>query len=180
MKKLTFVLSCGAHSLLAFGATASAQTVSAQASVNNHSASATTPAVSPAKSHENYFEVGLFGGALWPSSKIALYSAKHEKFNTPVPELGVRVAYFPLSFLGADLEGAAGSTKTESGAKADIWALRAHGILQLPNSPVTPFLLIGGGYMGAGSNPTGNDRDKLFHFGGGVKVGLDDFLGGRR
>ncbi|HEX7451525.1 MAG TPA: OmpA family protein [Polyangiaceae bacterium] len=181
MKKLTFVLSCGALSSLALGATASAQTVSAQASVNNDGAhaGATTPAVSPAKSHENYFEVGLFGGALWPSSKIALYSAKHEKFNTPVPELGVRVAYFPLSFLGAELEGAAGSTKTESGAKADIWALRAHGIVQLPNSPVTPFLLIGGGYMGAGSNPTGNDRDKLFHFGGGVKAGLDDFLGVR-
>jgi outer membrane protein OmpA-like peptidoglycan-associated protein len=163
MKKLTFVLSCGAFCSLTLGATpASAQTVAAQPS---------------AKSHENYFEVGLFGGALWPSSNIALYSAKHETFNTPVPELGLRVAYFPLSFLGAELEGAAGATKTASGAGADLWAVRAHGIVQLQSSAVTPFVLIGGGYMGAGSNPTGNDRDKLLYFGAGVKARLDDFLG---
>jgi len=179
MKKLTFVLGCGALSSLALAATASAQTVGAQASVNQDGASAdaAAPAPLPAKPHDNYFEIGLFGGLLWPSDNIALYSTKHESFNKPVPELGVRVAYFPLSFLGAELEGAAGSTKTESGSKADVWAVRAHGIAQLPNSRVTPFLLIGGGFMGAGSNATGTDRDKLFHFGAGVKAGLDEFLG---
>jgi outer membrane protein OmpA-like peptidoglycan-associated protein len=177
MKKLSLVLSCGALTSLALGAThASAQTVAAQASVNNDGAAASL-ATPEAKPHQNYFEVGLFGGALWPSTNIALYSAKHEKFDSPVPEVGLRVAYFPLSFVGAEVEGAAGSTKTESGAKADLWALRAHGIVQLPGYVVTPFALIGGGFMGAGSNPTGNDRDKLFHFGAGVKVGLDDFLG---
>ena len=159
MKKLTSVLSCSAaFSFLLAAGTASAQT-------------------EPKKPLENYFEIGLFGGALWPSSNIALYSAKHEKFNSPVPELGARVAYFPLSFFGAELEGAAGSTKTESGAAADIWAARAHAIVQFPGLPVTPFALIGGGFMGAGSNATGNDRDKLFHFGAGVKASVDDFLG---
>ena len=177
MKKLIFVFSCGALYWLTLDAATGdgAQTVSAQASVSTDGAAAARPTAP--KSHQDYFEVGLFGGALWPSSKIALYSTKHETFDTPVPELGLRVAYFPLSFLGAELEGAAGATKTASGAGADLWAVRAHGILQLPNSAVTPFVLIGGGYMGAGSNPTGDDRDKLFHFGAGVKARLDDFLG---
>jgi len=175
MKKLTFVLGCGALSSLLFGTTgARAQTVGATASLSKDGASSVPNQQRP---HENYFEVGLFGGALFPSKDIALYSAKHEKFDSPVPELGLRVAYFPLSFLGAEVEGNAGFTKTESGARADIWATRAHAIVQLPGSSVIPFALIGGGYMGAGSNPSGNDRDKLFHFGAGVKVGLDDFLG---
>jgi len=42
-----------------------------------------------------------------------------------------------------------------------------------------PFALIGGGVLGAGSNVTGTDSDKLFHFGVGAKVKLDDFLGVR-
>ncbi|MEO7037937.1 MAG: OmpA family protein [Polyangiaceae bacterium] len=159
MKKLTSVLSCSAaFSFLLASGTASAQTASN-------------------RPLENYFEVGIFGGALWPSSNIALYSLKHEKFDSPVPELGARLAYYPLSFVGAELEGAAGATKTESGANADIWAARAHAIVQFPGLPVTPFALIGGGFMGAGSNATGNDRDKLFHFGAGVKASIDDFLG---
>jgi outer membrane protein OmpA-like peptidoglycan-associated protein len=79
--------------------------------------------------------------------------------------------------LRAELEGAARSTKTESGAHADIWAVRGHAIVQLPGHALVPFALIGGGVMGAGSVPTGDDHDKLFHFGAGVKLGLDDFLG---
>src|SRR4051812_19372796 len=117
MKKLTSVLGCGA----AFSFWLAAGTASAQ--------------TEPRKPLENYFEIGLFGGALWPSNNIALYSRAHETFNSPVPELGARVAYFPLSFLGAELEGAAGATKTESGSAADLWAARAHGILQFPGLP---------------------------------------------
>ena len=129
-------------------------------------------------SKANYFQVGLFGGALFPSANHAFQSnGRHEKFDSPVPELGLRVAYFPLDFLGAELEGTAGGTKTQSGASADLWAARAHALLQLPGHGLVPFALIGGGVMGAGSNALGTDSDKLFHFGVGAKLGLDDFLG---
>ena len=126
----------------------------------------------------NYFEVGLFGGALFPSSNHAFQTTgQHQKFDSPAPEIGARVAYFPLAFLGAEVEGMAAGTKTESGASADLWATRVHGIVQLPGHELIPFALIGGGLMGAGSNPLGQDADKLFHFGAGAKLGLDDFLG---
>lgn len=136
-------------------------------------------AQSAAPARAAYFEVGLFGGLLFPSENHAFQSVTHEKLDSPVPELGARAAFFPLTFLGAELEGAAGGTKTETGSAADVWSARAHGILQLPGSRLTPFALIGGGVMGAGSNATGTDRDKLFHFGAGLKYAFDDFVGVR-
>ncbi len=166
MQKLASLLTCSTALCLALCAThAHAQT-----------ADTTAPEAPAAKA--NYFEVGLFGGALFPSSNHAFQTnGRHEKFDSPVPELGVRVAYFPVAFLGAELEGAAGGTKTESGASADLWAARAHALVQLPGHALVPFALLGGGVMGAGSNALGQDSDKLFHFGVGAKLGLDDFLG---
>jgi outer membrane protein OmpA-like peptidoglycan-associated protein len=157
---------------------ANAQTAAAAAAPlpSNPAATGQTPAPTPERASANYFEVGLFGGALWLSDNHALETRNHQPFKT-VGELGARAAYFPSSFLGAELEGAAGGSKTQSGAPADVWAVRGHAIVQLPGSVVVPFALIGGGVLGAGSTATGTDSDKLFHFGGGVKLSLDDFLG---
>ena len=178
MQKLPFVLTCStAISLGLCAPHASAQSVSARTSLDNANVSSdvSAPEAKPAKA--NYFEIGMFGGALWPSSAHAFQKRNHEAFDSPVPELGARVAYFPLSFLGGELEGAAGGTKTASGASAALFAARLHAIVQLPGHDLVPFALIGGGVMGAGSNTMGQDTDKLFHFGAGVKVALDDFLG---
>jgi len=157
MKKSTFFLACS-----------TAITLSAQAP----QAAAQTP---PVKT--NYLEVGFFGGMLFPSSNHAFQKRGHETFDSPAPELGARMAYFPIGYVGAELEGAAGGSRTSSGASAALWAGRLHGIVQLPGHAFVPFALIGGGLMGAGSNPTGTDSDKLFHFGAGVKADLDQFVG---
>jgi OOP family OmpA-OmpF porin len=123
--------------------------------------------------------VGVFGGLLVPSDRHALYSTTQEAFKSPVPELGARFAYFPVKFLGAELEGAAGPTKTESGSPAGVWGVRGHLIGQLPGSMLTPFVLLGLGRLGAGSTATGTDSDPSLHFGAGAKLALDDFLGVR-
>ncbi len=135
-----------------------------------------TPQANPARASENYFEAGVFGGVIKLSDDHALETRNHQSFKA-AGELGARVAYFPLSFLGAEFEGMAGGSKTESGTPADVWAVRGHAIVQLPGHVVVPFALIGGGVLGAASNDTGADSDKLFHFGVGAKVALDDFLG---
>ena len=59
----------------------------------------------------NLWELGLFGGMMFPSSSHQLYdpaltSAVQQPFE-PAGEIGVRFAYYPLAFLGGELEAAA-------------------------------------------------------------------------
>jgi len=177
MRKPTSLVTCTATLCLALCAPqAHAQTPYATTSLADSSPPGDAPAPKPKRTDDTYFEVGVFGGALWLSDNHALEQRNHQPFKT-AGELGARVAYFPLPFLAGELEGAAGGSKTQSGDPADVWTVRAHALVQLPGSAVVPFALIGGGVLGAGSNATGTDSDKLFHFGAGVKVALDDFLG---
>lgn len=126
------------------------------------------------------WELGLFGGVMFPSGNHQLYDpnspfADRQPFKT-AGEVGVRVAFFPLSFLGVEAEAAALPSELEDGSSAGLWALRGHGILQLPGHSITPFLLAGGGVLGASSNAMGSDGDEAFHFGGGIKAALDAHL----
>jgi len=126
------------------------------------------------------WELGLFGGAMFPSKYHQLFDdemprADRQKFNT-AGELGVRFAFYPLSFVGVEAEGAVMPTSLEDGTHGGLWAVRAHGILQLPLSSLVPFLLVGGGTLGGTSNAMGNDADPTLQFGAGLKVALDEHL----
>ena len=127
----------------------------------------------------NYLELGIFGGVLMPAKQHNFQdeSRPHQSFKALAPEIGARLAYFPLGYLGAEVEGAVAPTKTEDGGSAGIWAVRAHAVGQLPLDGFTPFVLLGAGRMGAGSNAMGSDSDPSFHFGAGAKLPLDDFVG---
>lgn len=172
-------LNVGIVSSLALFSLFSASLASAQTAAKSTPPAATdTPQASPARASANYFEAGLFGGIIKLSDDHALETHDHQPFKT-AGELGARVAYFPLSFLGAEFEGMAGGAKTQSGEPADVWAVRGHALVQLPGNIVVPFALVGGGVLGASSNATGSDSDKLFHFGIGAKLAIDDFLGVR-
>jgi OOP family OmpA-OmpF porin len=70
-------------------------------------------------------------------------------------------------------------TKTEDGSNANLWALRGHGVGQVPLGSVTPFALVGFGRLGAQSDAMGKDSDPAFHFGAGVKVPVSGALGVR-
>ncbi len=124
-------------------------------------------------------EVGIFGGVLFPSKSHNFQdeSRPHQAFKSIAPDIGLRLGYYPLSFLGAELEGAVMPTRTEDDDEsAGLWAVRGHVVGQLPMYSIVPFLLAGGGRMGAGSDSMGSDGDPAIHFGAGVKVPLDDFV----
>ncbi|MDX2055040.1 MAG: OmpA family protein [Polyangiaceae bacterium] len=158
---------------LSFTMPAAAQAAGAQASPPPP-----VPATGPlGRPTENYFDVGVLGGLFFPAKHHALARANYQKFDSPVPEVGVRISYFPIAYAALEVEGAAGPTKVASGSRAGIWSQRLHALVQLPNEPITPFVVLGAGLLGAGSNPTGTNQDPAFHFGAGAKWALDDFVG---
>jgi len=126
-------------------------------------------------------ELGAFGGLIWMNKDHNLrdVAATHYDFKRPALELGLRAAYFPLSFLGGEVEGALGPGASAGDASATLWALRAHAIGQLPGTRVTPFVLAGLGRLGATTDAMGDDGDPSGHVGIGVKVALTSLLGVR-
>lgn len=134
------------------------------------------------KPERNLWEIGMFGGLLFPSPSHNLKVAvlPREEFSSVAGQLGGSVAYFPLPFVGLELEGmGAGGSAKESEFSAVFYGLRAHAIVQLPLYSIVPFALIGGGTMGAATETMGHDRDGAFHFGAGVKVPINHRVSGR-
>ena len=131
----------------------------------------------------NMLELGAFGGILVPARDLELFEPRAGRPNqgflplaSVAPEVGVRLGYFPLRFLGFEAEGAAMPTSTlENGFGAYLWTARGHLVGQLPFSSITPFLVVGAGAMGITSERIilGNDVDPAFHLGIGTKIYID-------
>lgn len=123
----------------------------------------------------NLWELGIFGGLLFVSDRNALHDPAQPfaDFEKPTPEVGLRIAYLPLSFVGVEGEFMGAAGELENGEGAIVWAGRGHLLFQIPTRSVSPFVLIGGGRMGIQSDAAGNDSDPELHFGGGLKVNLD-------
>ncbi|MCY1071032.1 OmpA family protein [Nannocystis sp. RBIL2] len=122
----------------------------------------------------NTAEIGIFLGTAVFARYHDFYdpaTAPQERLRRPSFEGGLRVAYFPLSFLGLELEGGALPVTYDPGGSALLYTFRGHGILQLPFFRVVPFILGGYGFMGLRSKPevAGNDIDPIGHYGVGVK-----------
>ncbi len=148
----------------------------------------------------NMFELGLFGGIMFPASGLIINKngvdngppGSHELFDPykqreslanggpefykpyrkVAPEIGLRFAWYPLAFLGGEIEGGVMPTKiVEDGTPTDratLFNFRGHVIGQLPFWRIAPFVLVGGGMIGT-SGALGSDVDPSTHFGGGVK-----------
>lgn len=132
------------------------------------------------KPEANLWELGLFGGVLFPSNSHQLFdpglpASVQQPFKT-AGELGVRFAYYPLSFLGAEVEAAAMPGETDDGRGAGLWAARGHLIGQLPIKSIVPFVLVGAGALGASSEAMGSDTDSAIHFGLGAKAAIGQNL----
>jgi len=125
----------------------------------------------------NQIELGIYGGILLPAKDHELYnpddaSTTYQPYKTVAPDIGLRFGYYPLSFLGLEIEGGVAPTKTAtSNQSAVLGMFRGYGIFQLPYR-IAPFVLIGYGLMG--TSGLGKDIDPALHFGGGVKFYIND------
>jgi outer membrane protein OmpA-like peptidoglycan-associated protein len=157
-------------------ATPAAVTTSAE--TNRAASSAGASAEDSLAPRGNLWELGIFGGLLFVSDRNAFTEPgkAFPDFRKPAPEVGVRIAYLPLSFLGLEIEGmgAAGELRNGSDQGAVVWAARGHLLLQIPTTYVSPFVLVGGGRMGiiSDTDASGKDDDPALHFGGGIKINL--------
>ncbi len=129
----------------------------------------------------NMWELGVFGGVMFPHSRIELFESDFDlpdqgfrPLRSIAPEGGARVAYFPVRIFGMEAEGAVLPTATVDGASALVYAARGHLMLQIPRWSITPFVLAGATGLGVASERAalGNDIDLGFHFGGGLKFFL--------
>ena len=134
----------------------------------------------------NMWELGVFGGVFLPGANHELFrfdaaapDLGFKKFKPVAPELGARVGYYPLRFLGVELEGAGMFASTSDDQAATLYTIRGHVVAQLPRWSVTPFLLAGAGGLGVSSSAgaVGNDIDAAVHLGGGVKVYINRWVG---
>lgn len=146
---------------------------------------AATPWIRRHPPRRNMFHLGVFGGVLFPARDIELFETDDtqpdqgfKSYRSFAPELGARLGFFPLDFLGLEAEGAVGLGQVEGDAGAALWALRGHVIGQIPRFSVTPFVLAGAGVLGvrSGAGAVGNDSDLAFHLGAGVAFHLTGAL----
>jgi OmpA-OmpF porin, OOP family len=128
----------------------------------------------------NMVELGAFGGAVFPARDLELFEPRvarpHQGFlplATVAPDVGGRLAYFPLRFAGIEAEGAYMPTTTlDDGFGATVWAARGHAVAQLPFASIVPFAVVGGGVLSVTSPRVilGSDIDQAFHLGIGTKI----------
>lgn len=165
-----------------FSFAAAAQGVDAESSVSASGAAADASAAVPASAsgtgpEGNLWELGIFGGVMLPSKEHNLLRSTQpqQPFKT-AGELGVRLAYYPLSFFGVEAEAALMPSELEDGSSGSLYAGRGHGVLQIPMGAFTPFALVGGGVLAGASTAMGKDRDPALHFGVGAKLALDEYI----
>ena len=136
------------------------------------------------KPEGDLWEVGLFGGLFFPSKAHRLGKGRRERepYERVAYEIGGRLAYFPLSWMGVEgefmmAEGRVPHTleyiRGDLGSdRVNFFAYRGHVVLQLPLAYVVPFVLGGIEALGANSQPFGRDADTAAQAGVGLKIPL--------
>lgn len=129
------------------------------------------------------FEVGVFAGGMWLKGRVN-ESAVSERLDAPELkavgfEGGLRLGAYPIPYVGIEAEGALIVTESSEDTTPLLGAGRGHVVGQLPLGIVAPFILVGGGALGAecptggcSSQTQGREIDGTFHFGVGAKLGV--------
>jgi len=105
----------------------------------------------------------------------------HQSLSTGL-DLGLRAAFYPLSFLGIEGELGVIPTKTSiDDRSATVWTYRAHLVAQYPGYRLVPFVVLGLGGMTVKSHPDtlGTDADPEMHWGLGAKFAINEYLSAR-
>ncbi len=135
------------------------------------------------KPTKNLIELGLFTGPLFISSEHNLVEDPNpfSEYSSPAWLVGLRLAYFPASFLGIEGEYAHGFGSVEGSAPASIAGAddsaafntaRGHLVLQVPSWRFVPFAVVGAGVLQASSDRLGSDGDFLLEAGIGGKFAI--------
>ncbi|MBA3548352.1 MAG: OmpA family protein [Nannocystis sp.] len=159
--------------------------VTAGADANNSKTDAGEPKEKWIKRHRpvrHQMELGIYGGIMLPNTEHELYDPSinmgldWQSYKKIAPDIGLRFGYYPLSFLGLEVEGGVVPTKLRDDSdKALLGTFRGYGLVQLPYR-IAPFALVGFGMMGTNGSKIGNDIDPALHFGGGVKFYINRLL----
>ncbi len=149
---------------------------------NNTSADASTPWIKRHRPVRNSWELGIYGGVFLPSKSHEFYAPDltvtgygHQPLGRAGVDIGLRAGYYPLSFLGLELEAGVMPMKVADGSKATVYAFRPVALFQLPYR-VAPFVRAGFGGIGISSPTLGKDFDPTFNIGGGVKFYINRLL----
>jgi outer membrane protein OmpA-like peptidoglycan-associated protein len=136
------------------------------------------------KPQANLWEAGVFLGPLFISDRNSFRGRTVvnpgrpptvqpiSTFKQPSVEIGIRGGYFPLSFLGGELEGMVAAAESDADGGATVLAARLHVVAQLPYWSIVPFAAVGVGYWGVLNDVSGDDTDPAFHYGGGAKLNV--------
>jgi outer membrane protein OmpA-like peptidoglycan-associated protein len=129
----------------------------------------------------NMWEIGIWLGLLVPNLDHEWYDPRvisQSPYKRVAFDLGFRLGYYPLRWLGGEFEVGVMPTSLDAGGRATMYAIRGHVIGQLPWWRLTPFLVVGGGGHGVGSDDgvAGDDIDASFHWGPGLKFYATRYL----
>ena len=127
----------------------------------------------------NLLELGVFGGVLFPAKNQNLRNERFAQRAYKIsPEVGARLGWYPLSFLGIEGEamGARSKVKGDNNKRAMLFAGRGQLVLQAPLPYFVPFVAGGVGKLAAIGESVGYDADIAWHFGIGAKVALTHAL----
>ncbi len=124
-----------------------------------------------------FVHLGIYGGLFFPSVEHELYDPMlmHQSYAAVAPDVGLRAGYYPMRFLGIELEGGVMPTKVADGASALLYTFRPVLLAQLPYR-LAPFARVGFGLLGASSDSLGRDLDPSLNIGGGVKFYVNRWL----
>src|SRR5690606_30136737 len=105
----------------------------------------------------------------------------YQRFGRVAGDVSIRAAYFPLAFLGLEVEGTVmpGGRVAATDERATFFSVRGQAILQLPFWRIVPFASLGGGGLGvtSGAAAVGDDVDGMMTWGGGLKFHLTRNVG---
>jgi outer membrane protein OmpA-like peptidoglycan-associated protein len=121
-------------------------------------------------------EIGGFGAAFVPAEKHEFYdwmASTQVPLGTVVPGVGLRIAVFPVRFVGVEVEGEFLRTEADGRDSVNLFGAGGHLIGRFAATPkLGVFGLAGGGVMGLSTDDAvlGKDTDKVAYAGVGVAM----------
>lgn len=135
------------------------------------------PETAPRRRELHMVEGGLYGGVMLPSPRHNLFQVSlgeglaWERLAPAAASFGMRLGYYPIRWVGAELEQGLAPTRTrETDQRVNLFTVRAHVIGQLPWR-LTPTVHVGAGAIGITKDSAlGGEVDTVIYFGVGAKL----------